>query len=47
MWEEKNFVGQTDYYVDGPNKITDSRALKDVVKDLAQRIVERTVEAWQ
>ena len=47
MWEDKSFMGQTNYYVEGPNKITDSEALKDVVNDLSERIVERTVEAWQ
>ena len=47
MWEEKSLMGQTNYYVEGPNKINGAEALKDVVDDLAARIVERTVEAWQ
>ena len=46
MWAENRFMGQTDYPVSGPNAITESRALKNAVKDLSKRIVERTVEAW-
>ncbi|MBU0570543.1 MAG: hypothetical protein KJ995_03100 [Candidatus Omnitrophica bacterium] len=47
MWEEKSFMGETNYYVAGPNRITESQAEKRVVQDLALRIVERTVETWQ
>ena len=46
MWAENRFMGQTDYPVSGPNAITESKALKNAVKDLSNRIVERTVEAW-
>lgn len=46
LWVENGFMGQTSYTVVGPNSKTETEALKDAVKDLAQRIVERTVEAW-
>ncbi len=46
MWTESAFMGQSDYTVSGPHARTESGALKDAVKDLAERIVERTVEAW-
>ena len=46
MWSEKNFMGQTSYTITGPNSKTESEALRMAVKDIAQRIVERTVEAW-
>lgn len=46
MWEEKNFSGQTDYDVVGPNAITENQGTQKAVKDLAQRVVERVVENW-
>lgn len=46
MWEEKNFMGQTDYTVVGPNAKTEAQAIRAAVKDLAQRIVEKVVENW-
>ncbi len=46
LWVENGFMGQTTYTVVGPNAKTESAALKAAVKDLARRIVERTVEAW-
>ena len=46
IWKEPSFMGQSTYTVSGPNAKTESQALNDAVKDLAQRVVERTVEAW-
>ncbi len=46
MWQEDRFMGQTSYTVSGPNAKTESQAIAAAVNDLAQRIVERTVEAW-
>lgn len=46
MWKESNFLGQSSYTITGPNAKTASEALKFAVKDLARRVVERTVEAW-
>ncbi|MBU1084011.1 MAG: hypothetical protein KKG84_02845 [Candidatus Omnitrophica bacterium] len=46
VWKETGFMGQTSYAVTGSNAKTESSALNAAVKDLAQRIVERTVEAW-
>ncbi|MDP8258536.1 MAG: LptE family protein [Candidatus Aadella gelida] len=46
MWKEKGFMGQSNYTISGPNSQTESAALNSAVKDIAQRIVERTVEAW-
>lgn len=46
MWSESSFMGQTDYYINGPYAKTESTAAKDTVEDLAKRIVERTVETW-
>ena len=46
IWSEKGFMGQTDYTITGPNAQTEAGALKAAVKDLARRIVERTVETW-
>ncbi|MFQ5952584.1 MAG: LPS assembly lipoprotein LptE [Candidatus Omnitrophota bacterium] len=46
IWKEKNFMGRTSYDVIGPDAKTESQATLIAVKDLAQRIVEKTVEAW-
>lgn len=46
MWEEPSFAGESTYYVTGPLAKSDSAALEDAVKDLAQRVVERTVQNW-
>ena len=46
MWKESRFMGQYDYRVTGPNAETQSNAVKKAVKDLAERIEERVVEAW-
>lgn len=46
MWSEPSFVGETTYFVTGPNAKSESTAIDDALKDLAQRILERTVEDW-
>jgi len=46
MWRENGFTGQSSYTVTGPNAKTEATALTEAVNDLAQRIVERTIEAW-
>ncbi|MFH1837119.1 MAG: LPS assembly lipoprotein LptE [Candidatus Omnitrophota bacterium] len=46
MWKESSFMGEADYTVTGSNSKTEEEALKEAVKDLSERIVERTVEAW-
>jgi hypothetical protein len=46
MWTENSFMGQSDYNISGPNALTEGEAVKAAVLDLANRVVERTVEAW-
>ena len=46
IWQENEFMGQTEYTVEGPNAKTESMATQDAVQDLAGRIRERTIEAW-
>jgi uncharacterized protein (DUF2267 family) len=46
LWQEDRFIADTTYFVTGSNAKTESSAIDDVVKDLARRIVERTVEEW-
>ncbi len=46
LWEEKNFTGDTTYFTSGTNSKSESTAVSDALKDLARRIVERTVEVW-
>lgn len=46
MWKENHFMGQSTYTVTGPHAQTSSEAVTAAVKDLAPRIVERTVDVW-
>ena len=46
LWEEPGFAGETTYFVTGPNAKTETAAVNDAVKDLARRVVERTIEDW-
>ncbi|MBF0216907.1 MAG: hypothetical protein HQL30_07950 [Candidatus Omnitrophica bacterium] len=46
LWKEKNFMGQSSYIVAGSNRKTLGQAQRSTVQDMADRIVERTVEKW-
>jgi len=46
IWQEKNFLGDTTYFVTGSLAKSEISAIDDAIKDLARRIVERTVEEW-
>lgn len=46
VWEEKGFAGETTYRTTGTLAKSESTAVSDAAKDLARRIVERTVEGW-
>jgi len=45
-WAEPRFVGQATYFLSGPEATTEESAVQEALKDLARRIVERTVEDW-
>lgn len=46
LWEEPRFVGDTTYFASGAKVESEANALKRAIRDLARRIVERTVEDW-
>lgn len=46
MWQENGFAGETTYRTGGSLAKSESTAVEDAVKDLARRIVERTIENW-
>ena len=46
IWAEKGFVGDTTYFTSGNLTKTEDQAINDALRDLARRIVERTVENW-
>ena len=46
LWSEKGFAGETTYRIAGPGAKSENAAIVDATNDLANRIVERTVEAW-
>ncbi len=45
-WTEPSFVGEATFFVTGPSATTEESAVSAATKDLARRIVERTVEDW-
>ena len=46
LWEERGFVGDTTYFVSGPNAKSEAIAVDEAVQDLARRVVERVIEDW-
>ena len=46
VWTEPSFVGETTYFVTGPQAKPESSAINDALTDLARRVVERTIENW-
>jgi hypothetical protein len=46
MWKEPSFQGQSTFTTVGPNAMTEGEAVREAVKDLSVRIVERVVEVW-
>ncbi len=46
MWKETAFAGEATYYTVGPLAKPEAQAIDEAIKDLALRVVARTVEAW-
>ncbi len=46
MWEESSFSGEATYYTVGPTAKSETQAIEEAIKDLATRVVARTVEDW-
>jgi hypothetical protein len=46
LWQEDDFIGEATYRTGGEYASSESRASIDAIKDLARRVVERTVEGW-
>ncbi|MFH1776389.1 MAG: LptE family protein [Candidatus Omnitrophota bacterium] len=46
VWRERSFSGETTYFTTGAGAKSEQAAKLDAVKDLAQRIIDRTVETW-
>jgi hypothetical protein len=45
-WREKRFAGESTYRTSGQLAKSETTALQEALEDLADRIVERTVENW-
>ena len=45
-WSEPRFVGEATYFISGPEATSEESAVQEALKDLARRVVERTVEDW-
>ena len=46
LWTEENFTGDATFFVTGALAGVEPPALDRAVKDLARRVVERTIEGW-
>ncbi len=46
VWSERNFVGESTYFISGPLAKSEDLAIEEAITDLARRVVERTVEDW-
>ncbi len=46
VWVEPSFTGYTTYFLTGNRSSSESVAIADAIKDLARRIVERTIDQW-
>jgi len=46
LWVENSFAGEAEYFITGPDAITEAAAVELAKVDLARRIVERTIENW-
>ena len=46
VWTEGGFSGEAVYRTSGSLAKSETTAIRDAAKDLARRIVERTVEGW-
>ena len=46
VWKESGFAGESTYHTSGALSKSEGTAIQEAIKDLAQRIVERTVEDW-
>lgn len=45
-WSESGFTGEGTFFVTGPKATSEQTAIDEAIKDLARRIVERTIEDW-
>ncbi|NQT32820.1 MAG: hypothetical protein HQ594_04015 [Candidatus Omnitrophica bacterium] len=46
LWKEDNFMGHTNYEVSDTENLREEDAVREAVKDISRRIVERVTEAW-
>jgi hypothetical protein len=46
VWSEHNFAGSEYYFTSGQQAKSEDEAVTDAIKDLARRVVERTIEVW-
>ncbi|MDP8266953.1 MAG: LPS assembly lipoprotein LptE [Candidatus Aceula meridiana] len=46
VWVEPNFSGDATYFLTGSNAKSEGAAIDEAIKDLAKRIVDRTIEDW-
>ena len=46
LLKEKDIIGEASFFLEGPNKKTESLAWEDLIDDTARRIFEAIVEEW-
>ena len=46
LWEESRLTGDATYFPTGTNAESEATALDRAIRDMAKRVVERTIESW-
>jgi hypothetical protein len=46
LWQENHFTGDTSFFIEGTNAVSERYAADEAIKDLAKKIVSRIVEDW-
>ncbi|HRZ40410.1 MAG TPA: LPS assembly lipoprotein LptE [Candidatus Omnitrophota bacterium] len=46
LWTSNRFIGEKDYFLQGPRAVSEDTAIGQATEDLARRIVEKTIENW-
>ena len=46
LWQEPSFYDAVTYYATGPNAETEDEALQRLCDDIAQKVVNRTMQGW-
>lgn len=46
LWHDTGLVGDTSFFLSGSRAVTEDEAVVKAIEDLANRVVEKTIEIW-